>query len=137
MLTDFRTGRCPLILAIDILNEGVDVPDVNIICFARVTHSRKIFMQQLGRGLRIAKNKTSVVVLDFVADLRRLFEAYTMQKNIDGQTEVVRYRSKIQFTDERAVTLVDKWIEDAGDLSTAHDEYKLNFPETDVGMTNE
>ena len=136
VLTNFRTGRCSLILAIDILNDGVDVPDVNIICFARVTHSRKIFMQQLGRGLRIAENKTSVVVLDFVADLRRLFEAYTMQKNIDGQAEVISYHGKIQFTDERVFTLVDKWIEDAGDLSTAHDEYKLNFPETEIGITN-
>ncbi len=135
VLTDFRAGRCPLILAIDILNEGVDVPDVNIICFARVTHSRKIFMQQLGRGLRLAENKEFVSVLDFVADLRRLFETYKMQIDVDGAAEVVSYRSSIQFTDERAANLIDEWIEDAGDLSTAHDEYKLNFPESQLGIS--
>jgi len=137
VLTDFRSGRCPLILAIDILNEGVDVPDVNIICFARVTHSRKIFMQQLGRGLRLAENKAFVNVLDFVADLRRLFETYKMQRDAAGVTEVVNYRNSFQFTDERAVTLVDEWIKDSGDLSTAHDEYRLNFPETQLGNSGE
>ena len=35
---------------VDILNEGIDVPDVNIVVFQRVTHSRRIFVQQLGRG---------------------------------------------------------------------------------------
>ena len=35
------------------LNEGVDVPDIDIIAFMRVTHSRTYFLQQLGRGLRL------------------------------------------------------------------------------------
>ena len=46
--------------AVDIFNEGVDVPDVNILCFLRVTHSRRIFVQQLGRGLRISKDNEKV-----------------------------------------------------------------------------
>ena len=56
-LIDFKREKCDVLLAVDILNEGIDVPNVNIICFARVTHSRKIFVQQLGRGLRILKTK--------------------------------------------------------------------------------
>jgi len=40
--------------AVDVMNEGIDVPDVNILVFLRATHSRKIFVQQLGRGLRLA-----------------------------------------------------------------------------------
>ena len=51
-LLDFRSAASRSSRS-DILNEGVDVPDVNIICFARVTHSRRIFVQQLGRGLRL------------------------------------------------------------------------------------
>ena len=57
----------PILTAVDLLNEGVDVPDVNILCFARVTHSRRIFVQQLGRGLRLREGKSHVLVLDFVS----------------------------------------------------------------------
>ena len=50
LMSEFRDGRIPMLTAVDIFNEGVDVPDVNILCFLRVTHSRRIFVQQLGRG---------------------------------------------------------------------------------------
>jgi superfamily II DNA or RNA helicase len=63
-LLAFRSGNVPILTSVDILNEGVDVPDVNIICFARVTHSRRIFVQQLGRGLRLREGKDYVTVLD-------------------------------------------------------------------------
>ena len=56
-LMNFRRGVVPILVAVDVLNEGVDVPDVNIVCFARVTHSRRIFVQQIGRGLRISHGK--------------------------------------------------------------------------------
>ncbi len=52
------------------LNEGVDIPDVDFLVYLRVTHSRVIFLQQLGRGLRFKEGKT-LLVLDFVADIRR------------------------------------------------------------------
>src|SRR5690554_3719879 len=52
-LIKFRSGEIPILTSVDILNEGVDVPEINILCFARVTHSRRIFVQQLGRGLRL------------------------------------------------------------------------------------
>ena len=43
-----------------------------MIVFARVTHSRRIFVQQLGRGLRISDEKERLFVMDFVADIRRV-----------------------------------------------------------------
>src|SRR5690606_32334330 len=52
ILCDFHDGIVNVICAVDIFNEGIDVPDVNILVFQRVTHSRRIFIQQLGRGLR-------------------------------------------------------------------------------------
>ena len=71
ILCEFDDGEIQVLCAVDILNEGVDVPDVNIIVFQRVTHSRRIFVQQLGRGLRLAPGKDKVIVLDFVSDIRR------------------------------------------------------------------
>ena len=83
-LRDFRSGVVPVIVAVDILNEGIDVPDVNMIVFLRVTHSRRIFVQQLGRGLRLSPGKTSVRVLDFVSDIRRLAAALDLNREARG-----------------------------------------------------
>ena len=47
-LSDFETGEFSNLIGVDILNEGIDVPDVELVVFARVTHSRRIFVQQLG-----------------------------------------------------------------------------------------
>ena len=57
ILWDFSDGRIGILCAVDVLNEGVDVPDVNLVVFQRVTHSRRIFVQQLGRGLRLVRGE--------------------------------------------------------------------------------
>lgn len=54
------------LLTVDIFNEGVDIPDINQILLLRPTQSAIVFVQQLGRGLRKAKGKDYVVVLDFI-----------------------------------------------------------------------
>ncbi|RAO44565.1 putative mitochondrial ATP-dependent helicase ir c3 [Micromonospora saelicesensis] len=121
----------PLLTAVDILNEGVDVPDVNILCFARVTHSRRIFVQQLGRGLRLRDGKKSVLVLDFVSDLRRIAATLRLRRELEAtEVEVLRQglASKITFSDQRVESLMDEWIKDAASLETAYDEHRLQFP---------
>ena len=57
-----------IICAVDILNEGVDIPAVNMVLFLRPTESSTIFLQQLGRGLRKYKDKNYVTVLDFIGN---------------------------------------------------------------------
>lgn len=54
------------IFVVDIYNEGVDIPEVNTILFLRPTESLTIFLQQLGRGLRLNKDKECLTVLDFI-----------------------------------------------------------------------
>lgn len=131
-LLAFRAGEVPILTSVDILNEGVDVPDVNILCFARVTHSRRIFVQQLGRGLRLREGKDRVMVLDFVSDLRRIAAALKLKRTLDGdgmiETLVKIAPSKIDFSDQRVATLMDEWIQDAASLETAYDEHRLQFP---------
>jgi superfamily II DNA or RNA helicase len=133
-LLAFRAGEVPILTAVDILNEGVDVPDVNILCFARVTHSRRIFVQQLGRGLRLREGKERVTVLDFVSDLRRIAAALKLKRALDGDGEIETLRkitpSSIDFSDQKVATLMDEWIKDAASLETAYDEHRLQFPAT-------
>ncbi|MER6600414.1 DEAD/DEAH box helicase family protein [Streptomyces parvus] len=133
-LLAFRAGEVPILTAIDILNEGVDVPDVNILCFARVTHSRRIFVQQLGRGLRLREGKERVTVLDFVSDLRRIAAALKLKRALDGDGEIETLAkitpSNIDFSDQKVATLMDEWIMDAASLETAYDEHRLQFPAT-------
>lgn len=57
-----------ILFTVDILNEGVDIPGVNMVLFLRPTESSTIFIQQLGRGLRKYSNKSYVTVLDFIGN---------------------------------------------------------------------
>ena len=57
-----------ILFTVDILNEGVDIPAVNMVLFLRPTESSTIFIQQLGRGLRKYDNKPYVTVLDFIGN---------------------------------------------------------------------
>lgn len=133
LLNEFRLGRVPIITCVDVFNEGVDVPDVNLIAFLRVTHSRRIFVQQLGRGLRLSHGKEALKVLDFVTDIRRVAATLGLRRSLDAaETEDLtlsrRHGSRITFSDETIGDLLDHWIKDAASLETAADEVRLQFP---------
>jgi len=72
-LRDLASGSLATVFAVDLFNEGVDVPTVDTILMLRPTESATIFLQQLGRGLRRAENKASCTVLDFVGMHRKEF----------------------------------------------------------------
>jgi superfamily II DNA or RNA helicase/HKD family nuclease len=61
------------LFAVDLFNEGLDVPEVDTVLFLRPTESATIFLQQLGRGLRMTTGKSVLTVLDFVGHQRREF----------------------------------------------------------------
>ena len=63
-----ESGTLEILCSIDILNEGVDIPGVNMVVFLRPTESSTIFIQQLGRGLRKYNDKKYVTVLDFIGN---------------------------------------------------------------------
>ena len=62
------SAELEILFTVDILNEGVDIPGVNMVLFLRPTESSTIFIQQLGRGLRKFDNKQFVTVLDFIGN---------------------------------------------------------------------
>ncbi|MGN1388753.1 MAG: DUF3427 domain-containing protein, partial [Bulleidia sp.] len=66
-------GKLKFIFSVDLFNEGVDIPSINTVLFLRPTESLTIFLQQLGRGLRLSPGKECLTVLDFVGEANRNF----------------------------------------------------------------
>jgi hypothetical protein len=72
-LRDLDAGRVKVVFSVDLFNEGVDLPNVDTVLMLRPTESPVLFLQQLGRGLRKAKDKAFCTVLDFVGTHRKEF----------------------------------------------------------------
>ncbi len=132
-LLGFSAGNFSAVTAVDVMNEGIDIPDVNVLVFLRATHSRRIFVQQLGRGLRLSKGKEKVIVLDFVSDIRRMAEMVEMNQEgkLQGREKEVLFLKQgfVTFSDAKVERFVNVWIEDVADLSGSDEEVKLTFPE--------
>ncbi|WP_276481036.1 DEAD/DEAH box helicase family protein [Paraflavitalea pollutisoli] len=130
-LREFRTGKCCILTCYDMLNEGVDVPDVDYIVFLRVTHSRVYFLQQLGRGLRYKEGK-KLVVQDFVADIRRIKRLKSFQQEFE---EARRYEIeelyfndafKLTFTSEQTTNFLDLVTKDISEEMDEDEEVYLD-----------
>lgn len=66
-------GDVRFIFVVDIYNEGVDIPEVNTVLFLRPTESLTVFLQQLGRGLRLSEGKECLTVLDFIGQANKKY----------------------------------------------------------------
>ena len=66
-----EAGKLRVIFSVDMFNEGVDIPDVDMVMFLRPTESPVVFLQQLGRGLRLAPGKEYLTVLDFIGNYEK------------------------------------------------------------------
>ena len=67
------SGQVRFIFVVDIYNEGVDIPEVNTVLFLRPTESLTVFLQQLGRGLRLSEGKECLTVLDFIGQANKKY----------------------------------------------------------------
>lgn len=131
LMASFRAGRLNIVTTVDLFNEGVDVPDVDLIVFMRVTHSRRIFVQQLGRGLRVSPGKDRVIVLDFVSDLRRIAEVVQLDRDVRrGNVEQLGLGGHlVQFSDKSAGDFLVEWTLDQADLFSREGESQLEVPQ--------
>lgn len=130
-MSRFRAGQLDVVATVDLFNEGVDVPDVDLIVFMRATHSRRIFVQQLGRGLRVSKHKDRVVVLDFVTDLRRMAEVIDLDRSVrrDSVEHLGLGNQLVSFGDRSAGSFLREWMLDQADLMTRPGDATLELPE--------
>lgn len=91
-----RDREINFIFVVDLYNEGVDIPEVDTVLFLRPTESLTVFLQQLGRGLRLSEGKDCLTVLDFIGQAHR---------NYDFE---MRFRALMEHPKQR----VDREIED-------------------------
>jgi superfamily II DNA or RNA helicase/HKD family nuclease len=72
-VAQLESGELDYILTVDVFNEGVDIPTLNQVIMLRQTQSAIVFVQQLGRGLRLAEGKDYLAVIDFIGNYTNNF----------------------------------------------------------------
>lgn len=85
-INDLRKKEINYLFVVDIFNEGIDLPEIDTILFLRPTESLTIFLQQLGRGLRIHEGKEVLTVLDFVGNVREEYDFENKFRALVGKT---------------------------------------------------
>jgi superfamily II DNA or RNA helicase len=78
-LAAFRAGDSKILCVVDVLNEGADLPFVECLLFLRPTESKRVFYQQLGRGLRKSPGKSQCVVIDFIGNFKNAHKIISYQ----------------------------------------------------------
>jgi hypothetical protein len=81
-----RSKKINVLFVVDIFNEGVDIPELDTLLFLRPTESLTIFLQQLGRGLRLTNDKECCTVLDFVGNSRPEYDFSHKFRALVGKT---------------------------------------------------
>ncbi len=80
------------LFVVDIFNEGVDIPEIDTVLFLRPTESLTVFLQQLGRGLRLSEGKDCLTVLDFVGNARPEYDFENKFRSLIGKTTTSVYK---------------------------------------------
>lgn len=81
------SGEIKIIFTVDLFNEGVDIPQINTVLFLRPTESLTVFLQQLGRGLRICEGKDCLTVLDFIGQSNKNYNFADKFRALIGKTK--------------------------------------------------
>ncbi|NLX52313.1 MAG: DUF3427 domain-containing protein [Deltaproteobacteria bacterium] len=81
-------GEINILCVVDIFNEGIDIPEIDTILFLRPTESLTIFLQQLGRGLRLTEGKECLTVLDFVGNARAEYDFASKFRALVGKSHI-------------------------------------------------
>ena len=136
-ISRLKNGQLDVLFTVDLFNEGVDIPEIDTILMARPTESKIIFIQQLGRGLRLHASKNVVRVVDFIGNHKSfldkpaaLFGFEPTNKNIkdfldkykSGKLELPQ-KSRILY-DTEAIQFIDQLSEIKVDYDQFYQEYK-------------
>ena len=121
-------GGTKVVCTVDIFNEGIDLPFAECLLFLRPTESKRIFFQQLGRGLRHSVGKTHCTVIDFIGNFKNAYKIVSYQsltsdsenntQNITGQIRSPKDIFNLPegcevFFDEKVIDLFGRVSNDA------------------------
>ena len=140
----FVSGALPVLCACDLLNEGWDCPEIEVLFMARPTMSKVLYTQQLGRGMRLAEKKESLMVFDFVDNASQYNTPYSLHRLFrlkdyrPGQLAVAPRCQKaaedeLYARGERPEALLD-WPVDATDYEVVD---LFNWQEEAAGMISQ
>jgi superfamily II DNA or RNA helicase len=109
----FETGKVQCAFVRDIFNEGVDFPETEALLFLRPTESKIVFVQQLGRGLRLSPKKNNVIVLDFIGNYVGSGEIPALLRQIcsDGKDTERRAKPELIYDNGCKVFFSERTIE--------------------------
>ena len=138
---DFKSGKIDIICNVNIFSEGFDCPDVEFIQLARPTKSLSMYLQQVGRGLRIADGKEKVILLDNVGLYNRFgFPSAKRQwrRHFEGMDVDYSVPPGTRSMDEREVYYMDEFEEGEEDVEMLHNskEEVVEGAELQKGVEN-
>ena len=126
LVADFRDDKTQVAFTVDLFNEGVDFPNVQVLLFLRPTESKTVFMQQLGRGLRLCAGKDRVRVLDFIGNYKRAnqirkYLAKSARETVDTDENGRRRRKIVYEYSPGCQVIFDGTVEEILDSQDARD----------------
>ena len=107
-----ESGKIKVVFSVDMFNEGVDIPSVDMVMFLRPTESPIVFLQQLGRGLRRSKGKEYLNVLDFIGNYEKAGRVrYLLTGKSKAEKQTYSPADKIDYPDDCFVDFDMKLID--------------------------
>lgn len=109
LIKHFRQGKCQIAFVVDMFNEGVDIPDVSCLLFLRPTESKTIFIQHMGRGLRVSPKKENTLILDFIGNYKTanvILEGLNIKNGLRGLKKVQRDGKDLYIYDTNGCAVV-------------------------------
>ena len=120
-----KLGELVVLFTVDMFNEGVDIPVVDLVMFLRPTESMTVFLQQLGRGLRLIDGKHYLTVLDFIGNYRN---AHFKLPLLAGQ-DMTR-----DLDPAKALALLTRWQKDGSLPPGIPDGIRVEFEPVALGV---
>lgn len=134
-LERLKNAEISIIFSVDMFNEGLDIPEVDMVMFLRPTESPTVFLQQLGRGLRKKGKKKYVNVLDFIGNYKKAnlipFFLVGDVKNSAKRTNIVHIPDEDDYPEGCFVSfdfrLIDLFKRMADEKKSVFDKLKAEY----------
>lgn len=121
-LAAFKKGTIKVICACDLLNEGWDCPETEVLFMARPTMSKVLYIQQLGRGMRLAPGKESLMVFDFVDNADKFNAPFSLHRCL----QLKNYRPGAMVIGRKEDMALDESLYAKGEKPEAVIDYPVN-----------